>query len=87
MFRRLQLCHFRPLCPSLGGFVFIIIGGLTVIRRVPFRVFRRFGHVVAAALLLLLSAFLAMFKRLHFCYFGPFGPCSGGCNFISCGHF
>ena len=33
------------------------------------------------------SAFLAKFKRLHFCYFPPYWPCSGGCIFVIFGLF
>ena len=29
----------------------------------------------------------AMFRRLHFYYFRPFWPCSGGCIFIIFGRF
>ena len=48
-------------------------------------IFGSFGHVQAAAFFF--PAMLAMFRWLHFYYFRPFWPCSGGCIFIIFGRF
>ena len=71
---RIFIC-FRPFWPFLGGCLPIL--------------FSRASHFRVAALLLF-SAFLAIFRRLHFHCFPPFWPVLGGCIFSvfgRLGHF
>ena len=57
------LFFFGRFWPCLGSCIFIVVG--------------RFGHVQAAAFSLFLAA-LPIFRLLHFYYYWPFWPCSGG---------
>ena len=64
MFRRLHFSFFRPFPPCSGGCIFIISSRIWLCcDRCHFIFVGRFGHVQAAAFLLLL-AILAMFRRL-----------------------
>ena len=87
VFGQLHFYCFFPFWPFSGGCIFIISGHFGRFRAATFLLFfLHFGRFRAAAFLLF-PAILAVFGRLHFYYFRPFWPFSGGCIFIISGHF
>ena len=83
MFRRLDF-FFRPFWPCSGSCILISSGLFGHLKAAALFFFGRFGYVQSAAFLSFLAVF-AMFRRLHYHFFRPFWPCSGGCIFIISG--